>query len=81
MLLNKLWIAGLRICPVCKQRGAYNSQDSDAPLGWIHLQAFGVDSYLCSTDCVTAIRRKYEKRKKMLDESRKEPLLPPDVVI
>jgi len=68
-------------CPVCQQVGVYNMSDAKGPPGWIHLMAFGVNEWVCSDDCVAQIYRHQTALQKQLDESRKEPLFPPDVVI
>ena len=68
-------------CPVCGQAGAYDVSEHKGPVGWIHLMAFGVNEWVCSQDCVAQIRVHQDALQKQLDESRKEPILPPDVVI
>jgi len=74
-------LLAVRVCPVCGRQGVYDPRELGAPAGWIHVMAFGVDERVCSQDCVGQVYKHQAARKKALDESRKEPLLPPDVVI
>jgi hypothetical protein len=74
-------IIAAKRCPVCGVIGTYDVSSYKMPQHWIRLRAFGVDEIVCSMDCVTQIRIHQEMLQKQLDETRKIPLLPPDVVL
>lgn len=80
-MATRIPLLAAKQCPVCSNVSAYDISEGKGPSGWIHLMAFGVDEWVCSEDCVAQIRVHQTALQKQLDESRKEPLLPPDVII
>lgn len=75
-------LIGVKQCPVCGKVGTYDAEQYHAPIGWIHLRAWGVDVIVCSSDCMGVIHKRQMARIDALEQSRKEePLLPPDVQI
>ena len=74
-------LIAVKQCPICGNIKTYDPREHKSPVGWIHLMALGVDDTFCSNDCYNAALRVGRERTKAFEESRKEPLLPPDVVI
>jgi hypothetical protein len=69
-------------CPACLGAKEYDLNSGlKAPAGWIHVAIYDADDYVCCEGCMNALIQAATKRREMLEESRKEPILPPHVVI
>lgn len=72
-------LLGVKICPVCGNQAVYDLSETEIPLNWIRLKAFGVDEIVCSQSCITQIYKHQTELQKQLETNRVT--LPEDVKI